>query len=83
MFLTTRYMDEAEALADRVAIIAAGVIVATGTPQTLGGREDAPAEIRFRRPPGMDPVAWEPVPAPTMAGCRSGRRSQPARCGHA
>ena len=57
VFLTTHYMDEAEALADRVAVIAAGVIVAEGPPQTLGGREDAPAEIRFRRPPGMDPAA--------------------------
>ena len=57
VFLTTHYMDEAEALANRVAIIAAGVIVAEGTPQTLGGRQDAPAEIRFRRPAGMDPAA--------------------------
>jgi ABC-2 type transport system ATP-binding protein len=55
VFLTTHYMDEAEALADRVAVIAAGVIVAEGTPHSLGGREEAPAEIRFRRPAGMDP----------------------------
>jgi ABC-2 type transport system ATP-binding protein len=50
VFLTTHYMDEAEYLADRVAVIAAGQIVATGTPETLGGREQAAVEIRFRLP---------------------------------
>jgi ABC-2 type transport system ATP-binding protein len=52
VFLTTHYMDEAEHLADRVAVIAAGQIVAEGTPATLAGREHAPAEIRFSLPPG-------------------------------
>ena len=37
--LTTHYMDEAQYLADRVAVIAAGRIVAEGTPATLAGRE--------------------------------------------
>ena len=42
VFLTTHYMDEAQALADRVAIISAGRIVATGSPEDLGGdRESA------------------------------------------
>jgi ABC-2 type transport system ATP-binding protein len=35
VLLTTHYMDEAEALADRVAIISRGVIVASGTPEEL------------------------------------------------
>ncbi len=35
VFLTTHYMDEAEALADRVAIIARGRLVAEGTPREL------------------------------------------------
>ena len=52
VFLTTHYMDEAEHLADRVAVIAGGRIVAEGTPATLGGREQAEAEIRFTLPPG-------------------------------
>jgi ABC-2 type transport system ATP-binding protein len=43
-------MDEAQNLADRVAIIAGGQIVAQGTPQTLAGRDAAPTEIRFRLP---------------------------------
>jgi ABC-2 type transport system ATP-binding protein len=52
VFLTTHYMDEAERLADRVAVIAEGRIVAEGTPATLAGRQHAAAEIRFSLPPG-------------------------------
>jgi ABC-2 type transport system ATP-binding protein len=52
VFLTTHYMDEAEHLADRVAVIAEGRIVAEGTPATLAGRQHAAAEIRFSLPPG-------------------------------
>jgi ABC-2 type transport system ATP-binding protein len=54
VFLTTHYMDEAENLADRIAVIAAGRIVAEGTPGTLGGREGMPASIRFTLPHGVD-----------------------------
>jgi ABC-2 type transport system ATP-binding protein len=52
VFLTTHYMDEAEHLADRVAVIAEGRIVAEGTPATLAGRQHAAAEIRFSLPAG-------------------------------
>jgi ABC-2 type transport system ATP-binding protein len=48
--LTTHYMDEAQALANRVAIIAGGEIIALGSPEELGGRNARPAEIRFRLP---------------------------------
>ncbi len=48
VFLTTHYMDEAQALANRVAVIAAGEIVAEGPPSTLAGRDIARTEIRFR-----------------------------------
>jgi len=47
VFLTTHYMDEAQALADRVAIIVAGEIVAEGAPDDLGRRGDAATEITF------------------------------------
>jgi ABC-2 type transport system ATP-binding protein len=50
--LTTHYMDEAEALAHRVAIINAGRVVAEGTPQSLGGRDVGEARIQFRLPAG-------------------------------
>src|SRR5512132_3477843 len=48
VFLTTHYMDEAQQLADRVAVIANGVIVAEGPPATIGGRDTAQTVIRFR-----------------------------------
>ena len=48
VFLTTHYMDEAQRLADRVTIIAAGEIVARGTPEDLGEREAPAATIRYR-----------------------------------
>ena len=49
VFLTTHFMDEAEALADRLAVIANGRIIAEGTPQTLGHRDQS-CEIQFRLP---------------------------------
>ncbi len=52
VFLTTHYMEEAERLADRIAIISAGQIVATGTPKTLGDRHLSRARITFTPPPG-------------------------------
>jgi ABC-2 type transport system ATP-binding protein len=52
VFLTTHYMDEAERLADRIAIIAAGRIVASGSPQTLGDRNLSAARISFTLPDG-------------------------------
>lgn len=51
VMLTTHYMDEAQALADRVAVIAAGEIIATGTPDDLGGRSRADSLISFDLPP--------------------------------
>jgi ABC-2 type transport system ATP-binding protein len=62
ILLTTHYMDEAQNLADRVAVIAGGVIVATGTPDTLGGRGDGKAEVAFRPAPGARPPAPFDVP---------------------
>ena len=52
VFLTTHYMDEAQALADRVAIIAGGRIVAEGSPDELGDRDQRGATISFRLPDG-------------------------------
>lgn len=53
IFLTSHSMDEVQFLADRVVIIAAGKIVAQGAPDTLAGRENAAALIRFKRPAGQ------------------------------
>ena len=54
ILLTTHYMDEAQHLADRLAVIAKGEIVAEGTPETIGGRSQLQATIQFRRPEGFD-----------------------------
>jgi len=63
VFLTTHYMDEAERLADRIAVIVAGEIVASGTPATLGGRDRMAARIRFTQPAGAGalPAALAPL----------------------
>jgi len=53
IFLTTHYMDEARALADRVAIIKAGRIVANGTPASLSAASGV-ATVTFRMPGGVD-----------------------------
>ncbi|MHB1738776.1 MAG: ABC transporter ATP-binding protein [Actinomycetes bacterium] len=55
IMLTTHYMDEAAHLADRVAVIAAGRIVAEGSPDTLGGRDQAAVRIGFRLPATTGP----------------------------
>lgn len=63
VFLTTHYMDEAQRLADRVAIISQGEIVARGTPEDLGDRGAQPSLITYRSADGevtvstTDPVA--------------------------
>lgn len=46
--LTTHYLDEAEALADRVAVINRGVIVDISTPADLGGRATSQATVQWR-----------------------------------
>ena len=45
--LTTHYMDEAQNLADRIVVIAAGQVVAQGTPDTLRGTSERRTFIRF------------------------------------
>jgi ABC-2 type transport system ATP-binding protein len=47
MLLTTHYLDEAEALADRVGVIARGRLVEVAVPSALGGRETAPAVVSW------------------------------------
>jgi ABC-2 type transport system ATP-binding protein len=61
VLLTTHYMDEAQALADRVIVIARGRIVAEGTPDDIGGRDLDQTIVSFERPTSADalPVAVE------------------------
>ena len=55
VFLTTHYMDEAQALADRVAILRDGEIAAEGAPDELAARADRPSRVTFRPEPSIDP----------------------------
>ncbi|MEQ4304063.1 ABC transporter ATP-binding protein [Plantactinospora sp. B6F1] len=63
ILLTTHYLDEAEALAGRLAVLAAGRIIAEGTPETIGGRASVAATVSWRDADGdhreqtADPVA--------------------------
>jgi ABC-2 type transport system ATP-binding protein len=68
VFLTTHYMDEAEELADRIAVIASGQIVAEGTPGTLGGRNRMAATIRFTLPDGTGAGDLPPELQELLAG---------------
>jgi ABC-2 type transport system ATP-binding protein len=79
--LTTHYMEEAERLADRIAVLARGEIVATGTPQTLGARELMDVQVSFTLPAGVAfdelPVALDTVP-PGVDGVVRVRAAEPA-----
>jgi ABC-2 type transport system ATP-binding protein len=48
ILLTTHYLDEAEALADRVAVITRGKILEVSTPSQLGGRASAQARVQWK-----------------------------------
>ena len=62
VLLTTHYMEEAQYLADRVAVIADGRFVAEGTPRSLGGRDTGSARISFALPDGL-PLSALPLSA--------------------
>jgi ABC-2 type transport system ATP-binding protein len=54
VLLTTHYLDEAEHLADRVAVVVRGRLVATGSPAEIGALH-RDAVVSFRLPDGVDP----------------------------
>ena len=80
VFLTTHYMDEAQHLADRVAILAEGRVVARGRPSELGAGDEQVSVIRFRLPDGVSAgrVAAEAgAPAQVSGGEVSLRTTDP------
>ena len=83
VLLTTHYMDEVEALADRVAVLSKADIVATGTPSSLGGRDSGAGDHPLRPSRGVRPGEL-PVAVDTVVDGWS--RSAPRmsyRCSHA
>ena len=72
ILLTTHFMDEAERLADRIAVMAHGEIVATGTPGSLGNRRHLTGEISFSLPDGISRREL-PVGIGAPAGDRGGK----------
>jgi len=80
VLLTTHYMDEAQYLADRVAVISAGHIVAEGDPATLANRELAGPGSGIACPTAPLPrPAWPGRPPPTGSPS-SARTTSPRRC---
>ena len=73
VFLTTHYMDEAEYLADRIIVVAAGKVVAEGTPVTLGGRDTLPSTIAFGLPTGS---SIDELPEPLRARATGAKHRQ-------
>jgi ABC-2 type transport system ATP-binding protein len=68
ILLTTHYMEEAERLADRVAVLVSGHVVAEGTPDDLMAADDS-AVIEFRLPPGLSADRFPPLSAsPSVTG---------------
>ena len=76
ILLTTHYLDEAEALAHRVAVIAGGRIVADGTPATLGGRSTAKATVSWLGPDGRE-VRLTDTPTALVRELSQGGRELP------
>ncbi|HEV8131622.1 MAG TPA: ABC transporter ATP-binding protein [Acidobacteriota bacterium] len=75
ILLTTHYIEEAEKLCDRVAIIDGGKIIAIGTPQEIQARTSGRSiiEIRCEQPlPGAEPPAWTDAEKVTIG---EGRRA--------
>jgi len=81
IMLTTHYMDEAQALADRLAVISDGQIVAEGTPATIGGRDTGRARIHFALPPGCT-TADLPVDARPAGGLVTVQTAEPTQTLH-
>jgi ABC-2 type transport system ATP-binding protein len=78
VILTTHYLDEAQRLADRVAVIKDGAIVAEGTPAELVAHDATDATIAFGLPAGVQPPGGlSAPPRPDGAGRLELRSARP------
>ncbi|MGH4030562.1 ABC transporter ATP-binding protein [Actinomycetota bacterium Odt1-20B] len=66
--LTTHYLEEAEALAHRLAVIAAGRVLAEGTPEELRHRFGSEATVEWRERDGTPRRERTPTPTRTVVG---------------
>jgi ABC-2 type transport system ATP-binding protein len=84
IFLTTHYMEEAQRLADRVAIVVTGQVVAEGTPGDLVAADREATSIRFRLPAGstLDEVPAVGVAEKGEDGSVTLRAAEPVRALH-
>jgi lipooligosaccharide transport system ATP-binding protein len=73
VLLTTHYMDEAQRLCDRVAIVADGKIIAAGAPGALITEHLAPETVEIDCEPGQEQALLDGTPTPRHR-LRSGRR---------
>jgi len=67
ILLTTHYLEEAEALADRVGVITAGRLIAVDEPRTLGDRESALATVSWRTGDGARESTRSATPTAVVA----------------
>ncbi|PSQ87564.1 MAG: multidrug ABC transporter ATP-binding protein [Bacteroidetes bacterium QS_3_64_15] len=70
--LVTHFMDEAQALCDRVALLHEGRCVALDAPAALIDRLDAPYRVRFAAPPAFDPAPLRDADGVTQVARRDG-----------
>jgi ABC-2 type transport system ATP-binding protein len=73
IFLTTHYMEEAERLADRIAVITRGRIVAEGTAADIGERGTEASTVSFTLPAGASVDDLPPSVARAVVACRDSR----------
>ena len=72
VFLTTHYMEEAERLCDRVAIMDKGRILALDTPMELVRSQFTERAIQFAAPPGTGAPTFEGFPGVLRAAAENG-----------
>ena len=81
ILLTTHYMDEAQYLADRICLIARGLVVAQGTPEALRAGTERRTLIRFAIPRGVD-VETLPLHPAASDGVATIETANPTRAVH-
>jgi len=81
ILLTTHYMDEAQYLADRICVIARGLVVAQGTPEALRAGTERRTLIRFAIPRGVD-LETLPLHPASSDGVATIETANPTRAVH-